>query len=72
MSSLYASEFDLYIVHFWGITIKTTEKALAIPLPPWYSVCREVLPTNGCLPKLIRLLRRALEGLLDGVIFCYE
>ena len=34
-------------------------EALANRDSPWYTVCREVLPTNGCLPRLDRLLRRA-------------
>ena len=44
------------------LRIKNTRKALANLLSPWYSVCSEVLPTNGCPRNLIRLLRQAVEG----------
>ena len=35
-------------------------------------MCREVLPTNGCLPRPDRLLRQALVRHLDGVIFLFS
>lgn len=50
---------------------KNTGKALAIWLFPWYSVCREVLPTNGCLPRRADYSVRLGEA-WDGVIFLFR